>query len=285
MDYRFWDGWSTDEHRAAPRQSRHRGLWRHGRARSPWDLSHARRRSNVFSFEEQLRQRHRDVGSRRRDGRHLLRPSDRHRSGCQNGSLTGADIKTGSIKGSDQKDGNVTSSDLLDGSINSSDVGWGSLNGGDIADGSLLARDFELGELPSGAAGPKGDTGLAGAKGDTGAAGADGKDGTGGASTVTVRSTVGSLPMSCQQVGTDPAIYHCNGSGPVTASCEPGERATGGGHSESANGSSATQGGADRPNPTTGMPTGWTVDMQAYSYGSDHPETLPTPPVYVLCMS
>jgi hypothetical protein len=103
--------------------------------------------------------------------------------------------------------------------------------------------------------------------------------GGGGSTTYTVRSTVGAaVPVDCFQYDTD--LYECEGQAPVTASCEAGESATGGGHARF-----GVNGGEDRPNPTTGTPTGWTVDMRVHSAGPDHPASLPSPPVYVICAS
>jgi hypothetical protein len=58
----------------------------------------------------------------------------------------------------------------------------------------------------------------------------------------------------------------CQG-GPATytVSCNPGERATGGGWAQI--GSDAISANESRPNPTSGPPTGWTVTA-TYSNGA-----------------
>ena len=91
---------------------------------------------------------------------------------------------------------------------------------------SLLAADFKAGQLPRGAQGPQGAQGAQGAQGPAGAA---------GATNVTVREGTG-------------------GAGFDTATCNPGERATGGGGWAS---------GADgvlylaAPTQASGIPTSW----------------------------
>jgi len=78
-----------------------------------------------------------------------------------------------------------------------------------VKNGSLLAADFKPGQLPAGPQGSAGPQGQQGAKGDPGTAGAP------GATKVVMRET---------------SVSTANGqNGYATASCHPGEVATGGG--------------------------------------------------------
>jgi len=112
---------------------------------------------------------------------------------------------------------------------------------------SLLAADFKSGQLPAGPRGPQGAQGAQGAPGAPGAA---------GATNVTVR------------LGPEVA-------GLSTASCNPGERATGGG------GIATGPDGAlwdSSPTQATGTPTSW--DAQAIDVTTSTPDTVQA---YVVC--
>ena len=88
----------------------------------------------------------------------------------------------------------VRSSHIKNGQVKRADLADRAVNAAKVADGSLLAKDFKTGQLPSGPPGPQG---AQGPKGDP------------GLTTLKVRTA------------TD--------SGRAIASCQPGERATGGG--------------------------------------------------------
>jgi hypothetical protein len=93
----------------------------------------------------------------------------------------------------------------------------GAVTGAKVKLGTLVAANFKAGQLPRGAQGLKGDSGPQGPKGDPGP---PGPNGTNGATNVVVR------------LGSPVAV--ANGTqGTATASCEPGERATGGGSATS----------------------------------------------------
>ena len=91
----------------------------------------------------------------------------------------------------------VLSDNIKNGEVKRSDLAKDAVASPQVADGSLLAVDFKSGELKTGPQGPQGVAGPQGPKGDT------------GISTLAVRAA--------------------SGTGTVTASCQPGERATGGG--------------------------------------------------------
>jgi hypothetical protein len=95
-----------------------------------------------------------------------------------------------------------------------------------------------------------------------GVAGPAGVAGAAGATRVTVRTAPLAINhTSCNQFFPG-GPYTCIGSGTATASCEPGERATGGGYSKPADGAVAVPSMQESaPTPTSGTPTGWTVTV------------------------
>jgi hypothetical protein len=121
-----------------------------------------------------------------------------------------------------------------------------------IKDGSVRLKDINKNARKAlkGQRGPAGATGARGPQGPQGAQGAQGNPGAAGANgatNVVVRQgTLISVPNT--------------GTGIVTASCNPGERATGGGNSVS--GSTGWQVIESFPTPGTAgsTPTGWRVD-------------------------
>jgi len=120
-----------------------------------------------------------------------------------------------------------------------------------VQNGSLLAADFKPGQLPQG---PKGD------KGDRGEEGDKGEKGDEGATNVVVRSRAGFAS-----------------GGHITADCNPGERAVGGGAGWARDGrTSAVKVTDSKPWPLTGIPTGW----QAGADATGEPWA-----VYVICSS
>ena len=101
-----------------------------------------------------------------------------------------------------------------------------------VKNGSLLSQDFKAGQLRQGGQGAPGLQGAKGDKGDTGAP---------GATKVTTRT------------GT-PVAISANTAGGASVSCNPGERAVGGGDS-----SDRTDGWLVMSEPTGTPPTGWFV--------------------------
>jgi hypothetical protein len=104
--------------------------------------------------------------------------------------------------------------------------------------------------------------GVAGRAGAAGAAGPAGPAGPAGATRVTVRTA----QLAINQASCTPLFpggpYSCIASGTATASCEPGERATGGGYSKPADSAVALPSVQETaPTPTSGTPTGWTVTV------------------------
>src|SRR3954454_1777023 len=94
----------------------------------------------------------------------------------------------------------VTSKAIKDGQVQRADLAKNAVGSDQVADRSLLAGDFKAGQLPAGAQGPKGD------KGDP------------GLTTFAVRTAT----ANAKTTPTDPNVM-------VTATCNPGEVATGGG--------------------------------------------------------
>ncbi len=128
------------------------------------------------------------------------------------------------------------------------------VNSSKVANRSLRAVDFAVGQLPAGPVGHSGPQGPAGPKGDPGA---NGTNGTNGATNVVVRS-----------------LYLANGLGQVT--CNPGERATGGGISSD---NTLTVAARSEPAPNTGTPTGWSGILRSLVGAT------PSGTIYVVCAS
>ena len=127
----------------------------------------------------------------------------------------------------------VTGKNVKNSSLTGVDVKNSSLTTSDVKDRSLLSKDFKAGQLPAGAKGDKGDTGAAGAAGAP------------GVTNVTTRANTTSAPV---------------GSSDVTASCQAGEKAVGGGPSYTNDEPEITV-QQSKPSPATdgSTPTGWTV--------------------------
>lgn len=170
----------------------------------------------------------------------------------------------------------VRSGDIRDHTVRSSDINNGTILSRDVKNGHLLAEDFRPGQLPAGATGPQGPAGKDGAAGTGG--------GGGGISTLTVRTATPPIPVACND-DMRPGTFECTGDGPATARCEPGERATGGGHAGGGQDGVPDPEGADRPDPTAGTPTGWTVDMRIFATRSAPVASVDSVPVYVICAS
>jgi hypothetical protein len=129
----------------------------------------------------------------------------------------------------------VRSEQIANGQVKGPDLAKNAVTSRKVADRSLLADDFKAGQLKSGPAGPQGVQGPPGSKGDAGA--------------------------------TSLKVRAATASGEVTASCEPGERATGGG-AHSVNGAVVASAPVADPNAifvSTGItfqgytPTSWTA--------------------------
>ena len=121
-----------------------------------------------------------------------------------------------------------------------------------IKDGTIQLKDISKKTRTAlkgqrGPAGAAGATGPQGAQGNPGAAGAAGAAGANGATNVVVRQ------------GTLISVA-AGASGIVTASCNPGERATGGGNSISGLGGWQVIESFPTPGTAGSTPTGWRVD-------------------------
>lgn len=95
------------------------------------------------------------------------------------------------------------------GSVGTKQLKKNAVTSAKVKNASLLRRDFKAGQLPAGPRGPTGPAGPAGARGATGERGPAGAAGAAGATNVTVR-------LGLDEVDS-------------VATCQPGERATGGG--------------------------------------------------------
>jgi hypothetical protein len=112
----------------------------------------------------------------------------------------------------------------------------------------------------------------------------------------TVRTAIATVPLTCTESGS-PGFFAvgCNGNATVRASCNPGERATGGGYAEppqfqSGNQNSGATVTESRPDPTSGTPTGWAIKALGNGFNSGSSPGLAHPPdpqvtVYATCTS
>ncbi len=135
-------------------------------------------------------------------------------------------------------------------SVGAKEIKTSAVRSSEVKDGALSGRDFAPGTLLQGPQGPKGDKGD---KGDPGQSGAQ---------NVIVRvSSPATLPA--RGGGGEPGLVS------VTASCEPGERAVGGGGETINDGDATGSVGiiASKPQPQTAgsTPTGWATRAANYS--------------------
>jgi hypothetical protein len=138
--------------------------------------------------------------------------------------IDGADIQNGSVTGKKLKNRTLGVKKLSEAAVD-----------------SLKGQTGAKGDV-----GPQGAVGPAGPQGPTGSQGEPGQNGAAGATNVVVRtSEVKSLP---------PGFFT-----EVTASCHPGERATGGGTEFIDGQYGALQMVASHPEPSSGTPTGWST--------------------------
>jgi hypothetical protein len=142
-------------------------------------------------------------------------------------------------------------------SVGTRQIKKNAVTGVKVKNGTLRQADFVGGQLPAGAtgatgaAGATGATGAAGpkgAKGDKGDPGTNGTNGTNGTANVVVRESA-SAPVAASAIVS------------VTASCQAGERATGGGWDASGNGEFGTVALDSQPTASAGVPNGWTVKV------------------------
>jgi hypothetical protein len=127
--------------------------------------------------------------------------------------------------------------------------------------------------------------GTPGTNGPSGLNGTNGIDGTNGAANVTVRTVNSAINESCAPIA-PPTFYNCATTSTLTASCNPGEKATGGGFTLPAStASNPISVGESRPDVTAGTPAAWVVTATA---GSTFSPTSTVPaveiPIYVVCV-
>jgi hypothetical protein len=133
---------------------------------------------------------------------------------------------------------------LSRGSVKGKHIAKNAVTSKKVKDGTLLAQDFRSGQLPTGPQGERGPQGAPGAQGEAGAA---------AATNIVARKG---------------AETSCSGSGcqvEATVSCQPGERATGGGFDEVP--AVVPDGEAIHSGPIGTPPTGWKVIMRDSSTG------------------
>jgi hypothetical protein len=120
--------------------------------------------------------------------------------------------------------------------------------GGDKQASSAAKKKKKAKPGPPGPQGPQGPQGLPGTPGTNGTPGTPGTNGTNGATNVVIRTAGLAAGTGVTNDATSP--------------CNAGERATGGGYAQ-ATSIPNTQlfFGASRPSPTSGVPTGWFVQV------------------------
>jgi hypothetical protein len=138
-----------------------------------------------------------------------------------------------------------------------------------VRPGSLLLSDIKPSARAGlvGPQGPAGPQGVPGAQGPQGPQGAQGPQGEAGATNVTVRSA--------QTTGGVTA----DGFHSLTAECQPGERATGGGPIIFGYQSRNVDMAFSVPTPSTGTPTGWLVGVHTDAASAANLSA------YVVCVS
>ena len=156
----------------------------------------------------------------------------------------------------------VHTADIDDGAVTSDKLAADAVSTEKVKDGTLEKGDFAAGVL----------------SGET-----------------TVRSVTETVPMTCSESGVAGSyILFCNGQQTVTAPCEAGEHATGGGAKGSTTGGGGSQASASAsenyPAPQSGTPTGWTSKAFATGSNSGSSPGLAHPPdpqvtVYAVCSS
>jgi len=145
------------------------------------------------------------------------------------------------------------------------------VTGAKVKDGSLSTADFKAGAIPGGPQGPKGDEGVPGPQGATGPQGAQGIPGAPG---VKGDPGMAKTVVRTNYRSVDPGA----GSEEVSASCQPGERATGGGGAfTTIDPGDALVYSAPEPNGSGQTPTKWWVEAHN---GTAYAKTLY---VYVIC--
>ena len=166
----------------------------------------------------------------------------------------------------------IGSAQIKNNSIKSADVKNNAIKGTDVKDGSLAATDFARGALPAGAQGARGPAGPAGARGPQGDRGPQGERG--------LRGEAGTNAANRVVVRQSEAVSIPAGQdGGATASCQVGERATGGGGTNFATKTVLMM--QSYPQPTDGgaTPNQWSVH---YSNTSTSARTVHA---YAICVS
>lgn len=145
----------------------------------------------------------------------------------------------------------VGSKQIKKGAVKTADIANQAINGSKVEDGSLGAADLAPGTL---------------------------------AAATTVRSATQTVPLTCNETQPVPGTYflNCAGQATVSARCENGEHATGGGHSAPPPSNSQPTSGVgvsdSRPDPASGTPNGWTVAAFATGSNSGSNPGLARPP-------
>lgn len=197
-----------------------------------------------------------------------------------------------------QRDG-VTKPDVARDAIGPAELRADSIQSPDVKDGSLGCQDFSENApvCQEGTPGPVGPQGPAGpgsvAPGST------------GLTTTTARQHDETIELTCAPPQPAPAngpnaeSQSCSATETAKAACVPGEVASGGSSDSSSSRSGNPPGGYssefitvtdDRPDPTTGTPSGWAADFKVDSFSVNYNGPVSRPPdptvtIHVVCAS
>jgi hypothetical protein len=156
--------------------------------------------------------------------------------------------------------GGVTKPDIAEDAVGPAEIREGAVKSSEVRDGSLKCMDFDDSDICDPAA-------------------------SGGLTTTIVRSHVETVEMTCLPGETEGAL-DCSGAETVTASCKPGEVATGGSVTAPLHATrTSTVIRRDRPDPLSGVPTGWTGDAESFGVSNNTPPPNPAVTVFVVCAS
>lgn len=158
-----------------------------------------------------------------------------------------------------QRDG-VTKPDIAVDAVGPKEIREGAVKSSEVRDGSLKCIDFDDSEICEPAV-------------------------SGGLTTTIARSHVETDEMTCNP--NDMGGKSCSGAETVTASCNPGEVATGGSASAPPpEVRTVTEVTDDRPDPVSGVPTGWTAEASSSGfYFNDETPVTQEVTVHVVCAS
>lgn len=116
--------------------------------------------------------------------------------------------------------GAYAASHLARNSVGTAQLKNGAVTSAKVKDGSLLSRDFKAGQLPTGAASPRGPAGAQGESGRAGPAGSTGPEGPTGPTGARGEQGPGAVPIEGQLLGQEARQVAAAGGITLSASCD-----------------------------------------------------------------